>query len=304
MDAHTLKEIDILQFGKRVKIANAINELRRPGSMRSVGPGSMRSQQMSPAYSNHYRAPSVTAMYPTSPGYGPEYQQPQPQPQQHSRATSMSGPVETIPEHEAYHPQQRSDAAALGFNQQLVPSSTSSPVPQTHDYAEWSTSRKSSANVSQHESRHAPIREEDETHQSVAMVQTPDAPLSSTFASVMSQPTTAVESPLHRTGSMHSKASSIPPTPTTPSTRRGSVEPRPGSAFGHRKGRSSIDASTTSRATGGERMSNLLSGALSRNRKPAPRFPSSASAQNLDQMANESGGGLSRFMGRSLGGTF
>lgn len=115
MDAHTLKEIDIIQFGKRVKIANAINELRRPGSMRSIGPASMRSQQMSPGYSSHHRAPSITAVYPTSPGFGPEYQQPQTQ--QHSRAASMSGPVETIPEHEAYQPQQRSDAAALGFNQ-------------------------------------------------------------------------------------------------------------------------------------------------------------------------------------------
>jgi hypothetical protein len=254
--------------------------------MRSVGLASMRSQQMSPAYSSHHRAPSITAVYPTSPGYGSEYQQPQPQ--QHSRAASMSGPVDTIPEHEAYQPQQRSDAAALGFNQvsysspshamsdvvQPTTPSASSPVPQTHDYADWNTSRKSSANVSQHESRsYAPIREEDESHQAVAAVQTPDAPLSSTFASAISQPTTAVGSPLNRTGSMHSKASSIPPTPTTPSTRRGSAEQRPSSAFGHRKARSSIDGSTTSRATG-ERMSNLLSGALSRNRKPAPRFPS------------------------------
>lgn len=137
MDAHTLKEIDIIQFGKRVKIANAINELRRPGSMRSVGPASMRSQQMSPGYSSHYRAPSVTAMYPMSPGYGPEYQAqpPQPQPQQHSRAASMSGPVETIPEHEAYQPQQRSDAAALGFNQvsRSVPlDRLSDPAPADH----------------------------------------------------------------------------------------------------------------------------------------------------------------------------
>jgi hypothetical protein len=114
MDAHTLKEIDILQFGKRVKIANAINELRRPGSMRSVGLASMRSQQMSPGYSSHHRAPSLTTGYPASPSYAPEH----PQTQQHSRATSMSGPVETIPEHEAYQPQQRqTDAAALGFNQ-------------------------------------------------------------------------------------------------------------------------------------------------------------------------------------------
>lgn len=117
MDANTLKEIDIIQFGKRVKIANAINDLRRPGSMRSFG-GSTRSQQMSPAYgNNHHRMPSMTAAYPPSPSYGSDYQQ-APPPVQHSRTASMSGPVDTIPEDEAYHPQQRqTETAALGFNE-------------------------------------------------------------------------------------------------------------------------------------------------------------------------------------------
>ena len=115
MDANTLKEIDIVQFGKRVKIANAINELRRPGSMRSFGHGSSRSQQMSPAYNSHHRVPSITAAYPVSPNYGPDYQQSS-QPPQHSRSASVSGIVDTIPEDEAYNPQQR-ETAALGFNE-------------------------------------------------------------------------------------------------------------------------------------------------------------------------------------------
>lgn len=116
MDANTLKEIDIIQFGKRVKIANAINELRRPGSMRSFGHGSTRSQQMSPAYNSHHRVPSITAAYPVSPNYGSEYQQAPPP--QHSRTASMSGVVDTIPEDEAYHPHQRqTETAALGFNE-------------------------------------------------------------------------------------------------------------------------------------------------------------------------------------------
>ncbi|KAJ9096715.1 hypothetical protein QFC21_004985 [Naganishia friedmannii] len=304
MDVHTLKEIDIVQFGKRVKIANAINELRRPGSMRSVGNGSTRSQQFSPGYSSHHRVPSIGAVgypqagVPASPGYDNV----PPQTQQHSRAASMSGVVDTIPENGTYQPayqppQRQIDTAALGFSH----SSTSSPGATQTDYADWNTSRKSSVAASQHESRsHAPvIHEEDESsHPAVVNALTPEPPLSANMGSALSQPTTVVGSSMDRSTSVHSKASSIPPTPTTPSIRRDSVEARPSSAFGHRKARSSMDAnSTTGRATS-DRVSNLLSGALSRNRKPAPRFPSSASQQNLDQVANDGDRrSISKFMG-------
>lgn len=102
---------------------------------------------------------------------------------------------------------------------------------------------------------------------------TPEPPLSSTLTSGNSQPTTAVGSSLNKAESIHSRASSIPPTPTTPSTRRGSVD-RPSSAFGHRKAKSSADGNGTIGRAPSDRMGGLLSGALSRNRKPAPRYPS------------------------------
>lgn len=299
MDVHTLKEIDIIQFGKRVKIANAINELRRPGSMRSVGNGSTRSQQFSPGYNSHHRVPSIGAMGYATPGVpaSPGYDNPPPQMQQHSRATSMSGVVDTIPENGTYQPpyqpqQRQIDTAALGFNQVrqsfifLVyvtnccccsQSSTSSPGATQPDYADWNTSRKSSVAASQHESRsHAPIipEEDESSHPAIVSALTPEPPLSANMGSALSQPTTVVGSSVARSASVHSKNSSIPPTPTTPSIRRDSVEQRPSSAFGHRKARSSMDASSTTGRATSDRVSNLLSGALSRNRKPAPRFPS------------------------------
>jgi hypothetical protein len=56
LDANLLKELEIPQFGKRVKIANAIAELRRPASQASVGNGS---------YGTGSRGPSV-ALSPAS----------------------------------------------------------------------------------------------------------------------------------------------------------------------------------------------------------------------------------------------
>jgi hypothetical protein len=52
LDVNMLKEVDIVAFGKRLKIANAIAELRRPPSMMSSGPP----QSFAPSTSGQSRA--------------------------------------------------------------------------------------------------------------------------------------------------------------------------------------------------------------------------------------------------------
>ncbi len=104
LDANLLKELDIPQFGKRIKIANAINELRRPASNLSAGvggqavytrPGSAMGGSSSPS-------PLPGSGYPASPTYS-GYPESQPS---HSRAASMSG----------YN---NPDVQGLGFSQEV-----------------------------------------------------------------------------------------------------------------------------------------------------------------------------------------
>lgn len=87
-------------------------------------------------------------------------------------------------------------------------------------------------------------------------------------------------------GSIHSAQSSIPPSPQTPNTKRGSADR---GYLGHKKAKSSVDSSKINN----DRMS-FFGGTLGRNRKPAPRYPSYAStAYGLDD-PNSSPGGVEK----------
>lgn len=68
--------------------------------------------------------------------------------------------------------------------------------------------------------------------------------------------------------SIRSKSSSMPASPSTAQTsvKRSSGPPTP---LGHKKNKSSVDGGRTP----SERMS-FFGGAIGRNRKPAPRYPS------------------------------
>jgi len=269
LDANLLKELEIPQFGKRIKIANAIADLRRPQSTMSMGNASNRSS------SGLARGPSMTQMgglgsagasptvlaggYPTSPTYGNEAG---------SRSASIGGIHHTIPEDqpmdaESARTQESGDLFTTGVRPQSQPqtSRSGSGTPASGNYGEWAHSRKSSISTSL---VNAPIREEDESrkrdnrppsvHQSI----TPDAPTSGMLPPADTH---------HRTGSIRSIASSIPSSPQTPNTKRNSTEQR--ALFGHKKAKSSLDGVRPS----SERMS-FFGGTIGRNRKPAPRYPS------------------------------
>jgi hypothetical protein len=270
LDANLLKELDIPQFGKRVKIANAIAELRRPQSTLSVGNASVRSSQFGGAQ-GHTRGPSMGTLgtgygspavspspYPASPTYGYENGPRSAggagvQPVIHEDVALQSDALRTPPE----------QVEPVVSNAQSRPQSQSQPprsaTPSSTNYAEWAHSRKSSVAGSL---ATAPIIEEDESGKrrtgppSVHQSFTPDAPTQSML------PPGAREG----SGSIRSIDSSIPPSPQTPNTKRSSTEQR---VFGHKKAKSSMDGSRPP----SERMS-FFGGTIGRNRKPAPRYPS------------------------------
>jgi hypothetical protein len=269
LDVNLLKELDILQFGKRVKIANAIADLRRPQSTMSMGNASNRSSTglaRGPSMSQYGAAGSPTLNtggYAVSPTYLQETG---------SRSTSAGAFHPSIPEDQAFDAdqarvQEASDpyAAISRPNSHTQQARNGANTPSSANYAEWAHSRKSSIATSLGNAP-APIREEDESgrrdrdyrppsvHQSI----TPDAPTPGMLPPADTH---------NRSDSIRSITSSIPSSPQTPNTKRSSTEQR--AIFGHKKAKSSLDGVRPS----SERMS-FFGGTIGRNRKPAPRYPS------------------------------
>lgn len=289
LDVNLLKELEIPQFGKRVKIANAIAELRRPQSAMS-GAGVSRGVSIGGPIS-----PAGTAQsYPASPTYGYDI----------SRNSLAGGVHQSIPEHQAISPDGRGQdsyenpaqlASRPQSQQQPQPpfarQSSGPTTPGSATYGEWGHSRKSSVNPSLNApvSREVAVIEEAKrgpipVHQNV----TPEPPMANML------PSTNVS---QRATSIRSSASSVPTSPQTTMNRRSSVEQRAG--FGHKKAKSSVDGSRPP----SERMS-FFGGTLGRNRKPAPRYPSNASTLNVGQEESiaSSGPDRQRSLSRLVGG--
>lgn len=284
LDANLLKELDILAFGKRVKIANAIQDLKRPQSSLSI-----RSPQAAAGGvgSNNFGRGSIgqspTTGYPQSPSFGYETGGP--------RSSSAGGVHQSIPEDKVFdadnHRLSNDQYVGLGLSKaqgqqqqhqaQHTPKS-SGGTPVSGNFAEWAHSRKSSNSVSL---ANAPIREEDSridekkashrppsVHQSI----TPDAPSAGMLTPGPTSGNNAAAATVathQRTTSMHSVSSSRPDSPSTAASgKRSSIDQRGAPMFSHKKSKSVTD----SRASG-ERMS-FFAGGIGRNRKPAPRYPS------------------------------
>lgn len=291
LDANLLKELEIPQFGKRIKIANAIQDLRAPftgapmssatrqSSFRS-GMGMAAAEPIPEDAEARHTTPPVTApsSTPQTPALGSAT------PVMAAVRTPSTPPAGNLA---AAADQTRSSPGVGGApEQQFAPGSGAASLA----YAEWAR---------------APKRADDEAkvHQQI----TPEPPLAPALESSSSTTATNAPAPLtsqhtrSASGSIKSRRSSvvtgIPPSPSTPNTKRSSQD------RGHKKGKPSIDSNKGQ----GDRIS-FFGGGLGRNRKPAPRYPSSASTMNLNEdmgaptsptspRAPERAISLSRFMG-------
>lgn len=267
LDANLLKELEIPQFGKRIKIANAIAELKAPqaatpaataapapvatrqSSFRS-GMGMAAAEPIPEDAEARHTTPPVTAPSST------------PQTPALDSAAVMSAARSPVTPSTAVNggADQTRASPANGPEQQFAPGSGAASLA----YAEWARAPKRAGD------------EESKVHQQI----TPEPPLAPApeSSSATAAPTSATLTSQHTrsaSGSIKSRRSSvagaIPPSPSTPNTKRSSQD------RGHKKGKPSIDSNKTQ----GDRIS-FFGGGLGRNRKPAPRYPSSASTMNLN----------------------
>lgn len=294
LDANLLKELEIPQFGKRVKIANAIAELRQPilnsnansqfqqGYLPHSTPGSRSATNIAPIpESSPVSQPHpIPSSNPTTPAY-----QTAKEPSSYISITPNQQPTTAEPA----LGERESGAAGLGLGA-ISPQPSSAP-PGSRDtgfapgsgaaslaYAEWarSSSKESEAKVHQHI--------------------TPEPPLAPTLE-ITPQPSRSdgnfvitngnVNGNNYTNGapsaaeSLRSRSSTIPNSPTTSNTNtKRSSQDRSSLTHTntHKRGKASIDGGKAP----SERMS-FFGGGLGRTRKPAPRYPSSASAMASDR---------------------